>query len=101
MTASKKVGPYQMLGAVLYPGMRAEVRQFPRGPVGQASWTAPTNILTFRFSPGNTSWTRPMAPRTAYLPDGPLTFRPRAATWESKTNAVGDRTRQALQYESA
>jgi AraC-like DNA-binding protein len=86
MLASERLGPYELLGAVQAPGMRAEVRLFPRAPASQATWTAPSNVLTFRFSPGNSVWTRAISQQTSFIPDGPLTFRPRAATWESKTN---------------
>jgi AraC-like DNA-binding protein len=82
------IGPYEMLGAVRAPGMRAEVRLFPRGSAGQRTWTAPSNVLTFRFSPGNTVWTRATSQRTGFIPDGPLTFRPRSASWESKTDGL-------------
>jgi AraC-like DNA-binding protein len=67
--------------------MRADVRVFPRTPASQETWTAPSNVLTFRFSPGNTVWTRAMSQR-GFIPDGPLTFRPRAANWESKSNGL-------------
>jgi AraC-like DNA-binding protein len=88
MVASERLGPYELVGAVHAPGMRAEVRLFPRARAGQETWTAPSNVLTFRFSPGNTVWTRAIAQQTSFVPDGPLTFRPRAASWESKTNGL-------------
>jgi AraC-like DNA-binding protein len=88
MLASERLGPYEMLGAVQVPGMRAEVRLFPRSPAGQGTWTAPSNVLTFRFSPGNTVWTRAISEQTSFIPDGPLTFRPRSARWESRTNGL-------------
>jgi AraC-like DNA-binding protein len=68
--------------------MRADVRLFRRSPASQGTWTAPSNVLTFRFSPGNTVWTRAISTQTRFLPDGPLTFRPRAARWESKTDGL-------------
>lgn len=86
--ASESVGPYETLGAVQAPGMRAEVRLFSRSPAGQRTWTAPSNVLTFRFSPGNTVWTRATSGQTGFIPDGPLTFRPRSAKWESRTNGL-------------
>jgi len=68
--------------------MRAEVRLFRRTPANQRTWTAPSNVLTFRFSPGNTVWTRAISQQAGFIPDGPLTFRPRSASWESKTNGL-------------
>jgi AraC-like DNA-binding protein len=88
MLTSERPGPYEMLGAVQAPGMRADVRLFRRTPASQSTWTAPSNVLTFRYSPGNTVWTRPVSQPTRFIPDGPLTFRPRAASWESKTNGL-------------
>jgi len=81
-------GPYETLGAVHSPGMRAEVRLFCRTPPGQRTWTAPSNVLTFRFSPGNTVWTRATSQQARFIADGPLTFRPRSASWESKNNGL-------------
>ena len=86
--ASEKPGPYEMLGAVQAPGMRADVRLFRRTPASQRTWTAPSNVLTFRFLPGNTVWSRVISQPAGFTPDGPLTFRPRAASWESKTNGL-------------
>jgi len=86
MLASGKLGPYEVLGGVRAPGMRAEVRLFRRTPANQRTWTSPSNVLTFRFSPGNTVWTRANSQPSGFIPDGPLTFRPRSASWESKTN---------------
>lgn len=88
MLAADRLGPYEVLGAVQAPGMRADVRLFRRTPASQGTWTAPSNVLTFRFSPGNTVWTRPISQQTRFIPDGPLTFRPRAASWESKTDGL-------------
>lgn len=85
MLAPENLDPYQSLGAVQAPDMYAEARQFPRVAPAERSWTAPSNILTLRFSPGNTHWTRP-SQQTSFTSDGPLTFRPRSASWESKTN---------------
>jgi AraC-like DNA-binding protein len=86
MLTTERLGPYETLGAVQAPGMRADVRLFPRAPASHGTWTAPSNVLTFRYSPGNTVWTRAISQQTDFMPDGPLTFRPCAASWESKTN---------------
>jgi AraC-like DNA-binding protein len=88
MLTSERPGPYEVLGAVQAPGMRADVRLFRRTPASLRTWTAPSNVLTFRYSPGNTVWTRAISQPTRFIPDGPLTFRPRAASWESKTNGL-------------
>ena len=88
MSTSERPGPYEVLGAVQAPGMRADVRLFRRTPASLSTWTAPSNVLTFRYSPGNTVWTRAISQPTRFIPDGPLTFRPRAASWESKTNGL-------------
>jgi AraC-like DNA-binding protein len=88
MLTTAGLGPYETLGEVQVPGMRADVRLFRRTPASQETWTAPSNILTFRFSPGNTVWTRPISQQRGFIPDGPLTFRSRAAIWESKTNGL-------------
>lgn len=87
MSTAARLGPYEILGSVQAPGMRADVRLFRRTPASQGTWTAPSNVLTFRFSPGNTVWTR-ASRRTRFIADGPLTFRPRAARWESKTDGL-------------
>jgi AraC-like DNA-binding protein len=87
-STSAGLGPYETLGAVETPGMRADVRLFPRTPASQGTWTAPSNVLTFRFSPGNTVWSRAISRQRDFTADGPLTFRPRAARWESKTNGL-------------
>jgi AraC-like DNA-binding protein len=68
--------------------MQADVRLFRRTPASQGTWTSPSNVLTLRFSPGNTVWTRAISPQRGFIPDGPLTFRPFAASWESKTNGL-------------
>jgi AraC-like DNA-binding protein len=88
MLTFQRPGPFETLGTVQAAGMRADVRLFRRAPASQGTWTAPSDILTFRFSPGNTVWTRAISRQTHFIPDGPLTFRPRAASWESKTNGL-------------
>jgi AraC-like DNA-binding protein len=85
---TERLGPFEVLGAVRAPGMQADVRLFRRAPASHRTWTAPSNVLTLRYSPGNTVWTRAMSQPRDFIPDGPLTFRPRAATWESKTNGL-------------
>jgi len=80
--------PFELLGSVQVLGMHAEVRRFPRVSANQGIWTAPSNILTFRFAPGNTLWTRPIAEPTHFVPAGPLTFRPRGASWETKSDGA-------------
>jgi AraC-like DNA-binding protein len=88
MLTSEGLGSYETLGAVQAPGMQADVRLFRRTPASQGTWTAPSNVLTFRFSPGNTVWTRAISQQRGFIADGPLTFRPRAASWESRTNGL-------------
>jgi AraC-like DNA-binding protein len=85
---SQRLGPYEVLGAVQAPGMQADVRLFRRTAASQGTWTAPSNVLTFRFSPGNTVWTRAVSQQRGFVPDGPLTFRPCASSWESKNNGL-------------
>jgi AraC-like DNA-binding protein len=64
------------------------VRSSPRTAASHGIWTAPTNVLTFRFSPGNTFWTRPTSKQVDFKRGGPLTFRPLAASWETKSNGA-------------
>jgi AraC family transcriptional regulator len=80
--------PFDRLGAVEIPAMRAEVRSSPRAAASHGIWTAPTNVLTFRFSPGNTFWTRPTSKQADFQRGGPLTFRPLAASWETRSNGA-------------
>jgi len=79
---------FETLGAVKTADMRAEVRLYPRMPASHGVWTAPTDILTFRFSPGNRVWTRPISRRADFVRGGQLTFRPRSASWETKSNGL-------------
>jgi AraC-like DNA-binding protein len=79
---------FQLLGSVKTAGMRAEVRLFSRSPAARHIWTAPWDILTFRFAPRNTCWSRPISKPMEFLPSGPLTFRPRASSWETKSNGA-------------
>jgi AraC-like DNA-binding protein len=88
MLTIEGLGPYETLGEVQVPGMRADVRRFPRTRASQDTWTSPSNVLTFRFSPGNTVWTRSTSHQRGFIPDGPLTFRPLAANWECKSNGL-------------
>jgi AraC family transcriptional regulator len=86
MQPLEQLDPFESLGTVQVPGVRVEVRRFSRMPASRRIWTAPSNILTFRFAPRNAVWTRPISQRTEFIPSGPLTFRPRSATWETKSN---------------
>jgi AraC family transcriptional regulator len=86
MQPIEQLDPFVSLGIVQVPGMRVEVRRFSRMPASRRIWTAPSNILTFRFAPRNALWTRPISQPTEFIPSGPLTFRPRSATWETKSN---------------
>ena len=79
---------FQLLGAAQVAGMRAEVRLFSRFPPDRHVWTAPYDILTFRFAPRNTCWIRSISKPTEFMPSGPLTFRPRSSSWESKSNGA-------------
>jgi AraC-like DNA-binding protein len=79
---------FQLLGAAHVQGMRAEVRLFSRCPPERHIWTAPCDILTFRFAPRNTCWERSALKPTEFVPSGPLTFRPHSSSWETKSNGA-------------
>jgi AraC-like DNA-binding protein len=79
---------FQLLGSVQAANMRAEVRLFSRSPAQQQVWIAPWDILTFRFAPRNTVWARPASKQSEFRPSGPLTFRPRSSSWETKSNGA-------------
>lgn len=82
------VGSFELLGRVRTAGMLAEVRHFSQVNPNQKIWSSPAHILTYRCSPGTSLLTRPISDGRAidFTPEGPLTFRPRSAQWESISN---------------
>jgi AraC-like DNA-binding protein len=84
------IGSFELLGQVRTAGMRAEVRHFSQVNPNQRIWSAPAHILTYRCSPGASLLTRPISDgrATNFAPEGPLTFRPKSAQWESISNGA-------------
>lgn len=96
---------YTEIGRVLAPGLSVELRMSPCNPTEISSWTSPVDILTFRFGPKAQVWSRLASGEGAFTLDGPLTFRPRLASWETKSNGAAQlsllaRFEKPLKYSS-
>lgn len=88
LLASELVGTFELLGSADVAGMRADVRRYSSSPSrDERIWTAPTNFLSYQHRPGVKVWGRQVVGvATDYMCEGPLTYRPRSAQWQTRTN---------------
>jgi AraC-like DNA-binding protein len=83
------VDSFETLGAVQTPGMSVTLRSYAPMEPSQRSWTTPHHILTYRCTSGATLLTRQLDNAVSdFVPEGPLTYRPRGARWETISNGA-------------
>jgi AraC family transcriptional regulator len=85
--SSNLLGPFDLLASVDVAGMRTDVRRYSGIACADRVWTAPNDVLSFQYNSGVKIWGRQVSENLSpYVAEGPLTFRPRFASWQSKTN---------------
>ena len=90
---------YRLISRVEAAGMDIQMRMWPRTTTDTITTTTPTDVLTYRIPPAAKLWSRAGEDQDGeFVLAGPVTFRPRFTTWQTRTNGAPQMT-LAIKFE--